>query len=93
MNAAHSASGHDLTPLSDAEKQQRAEHLTDEEKRKEMYGRIQEIIVRDMPYINVFEEQKMSLVRPGWTGFAVMPDGFNTSISWFGTYAVKPPAE
>ncbi len=33
MNAAHSASGHDLTPLSDAEKQQRAEHLTDEEKR------------------------------------------------------------
>ena len=70
-----------------------ANTVTDEAKRKEMYGRIQEIIVRDMPYINVFEEQKMSLVRPGWTGFAVMPDGFNTSISWFGTYAVTPPAE
>jgi peptide/nickel transport system substrate-binding protein len=44
-----------------------------------------------MPYINVFEEQKMSLVRPGWTGFAVMPDGFNRSISWFGVYAVSGP--
>ena len=33
MNTTRSVSGHDLTPLSDAEKQQRAEHLTDEERR------------------------------------------------------------
>ena len=33
MNATRSASGHDLTPLNDAEKQQRAENLTAEEKR------------------------------------------------------------
>ena len=33
MNTIRSVSGHDLTPLSDAEKQQRAEHLTDEERR------------------------------------------------------------
>ena len=33
MNTTRSISGHDLTPLSDAEKQQRAEHLTDEERR------------------------------------------------------------
>ncbi|WP_303760874.1 peptide-methionine (R)-S-oxide reductase MsrB [Alcanivorax jadensis] len=33
MNTTHSSSGHDLTPLSDAEKQQRAENLTAEEKR------------------------------------------------------------
>ena len=33
MNTTLSASGHDLTPLSDEEKQQRAEHLTDEERR------------------------------------------------------------
>lgn len=65
-----------------------ANTLTDADARSEMYDRIQEIIVRDMPYINVFEEQKMSLVRPGWSGFAVMPDGFNKSISWFGVYAV-----
>lgn len=71
----------------------RANTIADEDTRREMYGRIQEIVVRDMPYINVFEEQKMSLVRPGWTGFAVMPDGFNTSISWFGVYGVRPPAE
>jgi len=65
--------------------------LSDEAVRKDMYDRIQEIVVRDMPYINVFEEQKTSLVRPGWTGFAVMPDGFNKSISWFGVYAVSSP--
>lgn len=70
-----------------------ANMLTDPEARGEMYDRIQEIIVRDMPYINVFEEQKMSLVRPGWTGFAVMPDGFNRSISWFGVYAVTGPED
>ncbi|MCU0906130.1 MAG: ABC transporter substrate-binding protein [Rhodobacteraceae bacterium] len=66
--------------------------ISDEDRRREMYGRIQEIIVRDKPYINVFEEQKMSLVRPGWTGFSVMPDGFNKSISWFGVYGVVPPS-
>ena len=33
MSATHSASGHDLTPLSDTEKQQRAESLTAEERR------------------------------------------------------------
>lgn len=67
--------------------------LTDTAKRKELYNDIQAMVVRDMPYINVFEEQKMSLVRPGWSGFAVMPDGFNTSVTWFGTYAVTPPAQ
>ncbi|MEH6653529.1 ABC transporter substrate-binding protein [Loktanella salsilacus] len=68
-----------------------ANTISDEATRQEMYGRIQEIVVRDMPYINVFEEQKMSLVRPGWSGFAVMPDGFNKSISWFGVYGVTGP--
>ena len=34
MSATHSASGHDLTPLSDTEKQQRAESLTAEENNK-----------------------------------------------------------
>ncbi len=49
------------------------------------------MLVRDMPYVNLFNEQKTSLERPDWTGFSTDPDGYDTSMSWFGFFGVRPP--
>lgn len=61
------------------------------EDRKAAYDRIQEMLVADLPYINLFNESKLSLIRAGWSGFAVQPSGYDASMSWFGYYAVEPP--
>lgn len=68
-----------------------ARRSVDPEKRRPLYYRAQELLVRDMPYINLFIERKTSLVRKGWTGFSVQTDGYNKSMTWFGYYAVVPP--
>jgi peptide/nickel transport system substrate-binding protein len=65
---------------------------TDHEKRVAAYHRIQEILVKDRPMINLFQQRRFSFVNPEWSGFAVQEDGFGTSISWFGVYGVKPPS-
>jgi peptide/nickel transport system substrate-binding protein len=70
---------------------ERAVTLSDPAQRRVIYQRIQELVVRDIPYVNLFNEQKTSLVRPGWTGFPTMETGFDKSITWYGIYAVKPP--
>ncbi len=70
---------------------ERAVTLTDIAARKAIYQRIQELVVRDIPYVNLFNEQKTTLERPGWTGFPTDEDGFNKSITWYGMYAVQPP--
>jgi peptide/nickel transport system substrate-binding protein len=59
--------------------------------RRPLYQRIQELIVRDVAFINLFNEQKTSLERPGWTGFPTDADGFNTSMTWYGLLGVRPP--
>jgi peptide/nickel transport system substrate-binding protein len=41
--------------------------------------------------VNLFNEQKTTLIRPGWTGFTTDEDGYDKSVSWFGFYAVRPP--
>jgi peptide/nickel transport system substrate-binding protein len=61
---------------------------TDVATRKDIYGQVQEQLVKDIPYVPLFTEHKFSLVHAGWTGFAVMEDGYNKSIGWFGFYAV-----
>lgn len=61
---------------------------TDMTVRKDVYGQVQEQLVKDMPYLPLFTENKFSLVHQGWTGFAVMEDGYNKSMGWFGFYAV-----
>lgn len=57
---------------------------------RQLYARAQEILVRDMPYINLFEETKFSLVRKGWRGFPTQADSFGKAITWFGFRAVLP---
>jgi len=66
---------------------------TNEEERKRIYDRIQEILVEDLPYINLFNEEKMSLIRAGWQGFNIQETGYNKSMTWFGFYAVEPPSQ
>jgi peptide/nickel transport system substrate-binding protein len=69
----------------------RASAMPNSPARTALYHRIQEIVVRDIPYINLFNEQKTTLIRNGWSGFNVEESGFDKSITWFGQYAVRPP--
>jgi peptide/nickel transport system substrate-binding protein len=69
----------------------RASVSRDTAERRQIYRRVQEIIVRDLPYINLFNEQKTTLIRQGWSGFNVEPEAFDRSLTWFGFYAVRPP--
>lgn len=92
----HFATGQarNFTGYSDAELDRvldEARRYVDPDRRRPLYHRAQEILVRDKPYINLFTERKISLVRKGWTGFSVQPDGYNKSMTWFGYYAVTPP--
>lgn len=69
----------------------KASMISDKAERQKIYKRIQEIIVRDIPYINLMNEQKTTIIRAGWSGFNVEESGFDTSYTWFGYYSVKPP--
>lgn len=69
----------------------RASGMRNGPERQALYHQIQALVVRDLPYINLFDEQKTTLIRAGWSGFNVEPEGFDKSITWFGFYAVKPP--
>jgi peptide/nickel transport system substrate-binding protein len=69
----------------------KASMISDKAERQKIYKRIQEIVVRDIPYINLMNEQKTTIIRAGWSGFNVEESGFDTSYTWFGYYSVKPP--
>ena len=69
-----------------------ARRTSDKSKRVEYYRKAQELIAKEMPIVPLEQENKFSLVAKGWTGFPVQKSGFNKSISWFGYYALKPPA-
>lgn len=71
----------------------KAAALTDKAERKKYYADMQAMLVRDVPYINLFNEQKTSLARKGWTGFPLDESGYNKSVTWFGYYGVTPPAK
>ncbi|UFN47229.1 ABC transporter substrate-binding protein [Roseomonas sp. OT10] len=69
----------------------RASGMPNGPERRGLYHRIQAMVTRDLPYIALFDEQKTTLIRNGWSGFNVEPEGFDRSLTWFGFYAVKPP--
>jgi ABC-type transport system substrate-binding protein len=56
--------------------------------RKEIYAKIQQELVQQVPYIPFFTERKFSLVHQGWEGFATQESGYDKSMGWFGYYAV-----
>ena len=49
--------------------------------------------MRDLPYINLFNEQKTTIIRAGWSGFNTEPEAFDKAITWFGYYSVVPPGK
>lgn len=61
------------------------------DERAKRYQEIQRMLVADMPYINLFNEVKTSLVRAGWQGMPVQESGYGASYTWFGYYGVTPP--
>lgn len=65
--------------------------LPDPAARKPLYDRIQTLLVGDVAFVNLFNEQKTSLERPGWTGFPTDKDGYDTSMTWYGLFGVRPP--
>ena len=65
--------------------------MRDKDERKRIYHRVQEIITTDLPYINLFDEQKTTIIRAGWSGFMVEPEAFDKAVTWFGYYSVVPP--
>ena len=69
----------------------RASTLRDKAERTRLYQQIQALIVRDLPYINLFDEQKTTIIRTGWSGFNTEPEAFDKAITWFGYYTVTPP--
>lgn len=71
----------------------KAAAISDKAERKKYYAEMQAMLVRDVPYINLFNEQKTSLVRKGWSGFPLQESGYDKSVTWFGYYGVKPPAQ
>ena len=65
----------------------------DQTARKKIYDRMQAILVQEIPYVALFNETKISLERPSWTGFATDENGYDKALSWFGYYAVQPPRQ
>jgi peptide/nickel transport system substrate-binding protein len=65
----------------------------DQTARKKIYDRMQAILVQEIPYIALFNETKISLERPSWTGFPTDENGYNKALSWFGYYSVQPGKE
>ena len=71
----------------------RAATLPDKAQRRAIYQQLQGLIVRDLPYINLFNEQKTTIIRAGWSGFNTEPEAFDKAITWFGYYSVMPPGK
>ena len=67
--------------------------IADKAERKKLYDRMQAILVEEVPYVTLVAQAEHVLERPGWTGYAKDPDGYNKSLTWFGFYAVTPPTK
>ena len=50
--------------------------------------------MRDLPYINLFDEQKTTPDPRGLVGLHTEPEAFDKAITWFGYYTVdSAPAD
>jgi peptide/nickel transport system substrate-binding protein len=54
---------------------ERGRVLQDREERKKVYGRIQEILARDLPYVSLWNEVNVVVMDPRVRGFVLRPDG------------------
>ncbi|NED96502.1 hypothetical protein G1H11_14425 [Phytoactinopolyspora alkaliphila] len=70
-----------------------ARQTTDETIRTAAYDLIQEQVVTDLPYINLFGQLRFSLADDAWQCLPVDECGFDQSLGWFGFRSVIPPGE
>lgn len=68
-----------------------ARATTDEDVRHAAYDLIQEQVVADVPYINLFGQLRFSLADDAWQCLPVDECGYDTSLGWFGFRSVTPP--
>jgi peptide/nickel transport system substrate-binding protein len=54
---------------------ERGRVLQGREVRKEVYGRIQKILARDLPYVSLWNEVNVVVMDPRVRGFVLRPDG------------------
>jgi len=54
---------------------ERGRVLQGREERKEVYGRIQKILARDLPYVSLWNEVNVVVMDPRVRGFVLRPDG------------------
>ncbi len=54
---------------------ERGRVLRNREERKEVYGRIQKILARDLPYVSLWNEVNVVVMEPRVRGFVLRPDG------------------
>lgn len=83
-----------FTGYSDAEVDRlldEARATSDESVRQANYDAVQEALVSDMPYINLFGQVRFSMASEAWTCLNIDPCGFDSSMGWFGYRTVQPP--
>lgn len=52
----------------------------DKAKRKEMYGQVQTILQQDLPYISLYHQVNVAVMRKNVNGFVMYPAGFLLSV-------------
>ena len=68
-----------------------ARQTTDLDIRSAAYDRLQDALVADVPYINLFGQLRFSLASNAWECLPIDECGFDTSLGWFGFRSVIPP--
>jgi len=53
---------------------ERGERVTDRERRKEIYSEVQKILARDVPYVSLWHEHNIAILREGVRGYYITPN-------------------
>lgn len=67
---------------------ERGERETDREKRKEIYSEVQKILARDLPYVSLWHEHNIAILREGTEGYYITPNARFEALK-----VAEPPAE
>jgi peptide/nickel transport system substrate-binding protein len=53
----------------------RGQEVTERDRRKEIYGEIQQILARDLPYVSLWHENNIAVMRRGVEDYKMTPNG------------------
>ncbi len=66
---------------------ERGESVTDRDERRDIYGKIQKILARDLPYVSLWHESNMAILKRGVQGYYMTPNGRFEALK-----QTKPPS-